>query len=112
MFSMHSSTAVGPPEEDEDEEDDIMLYIIIGAAGGGVIAIVVVGIVLVCCCCFCCRRDKNAAQPMRKLTTLIKKVNIMAVLCNNFSRLTQNLNPQFFLLRRHRNVIILENQRL
>lgn len=70
-----------------------MLYIVIGAAGGGAIAILLVAIVLVICCCFCCRRDKNSAQPMRKLTTLIKKVNIMAVLCSNFSRLSHKIFP-------------------
>ena len=54
-----------------------MLYIIVGGAAGGAVLLLLVAIVIIICCCCCCRKGKSGARPMKKMTTLIKKVTFM-----------------------------------
>ena len=64
----------------EPGSDNNLAYIIGGSVGGAILLLLVAIIVLVVLFCCCCRRGKDNALPMRKLTTLVKRVSVIVSL--------------------------------
>lgn len=57
-----------------DEDNTLFIIIVACSAGGGLLAAIVIVVLIILCCVCCCRKGKDNARPMRKITTLVKKV--------------------------------------